>query len=178
MYLLENAPRDALCAFMLVCKCVLAFACMSTHVNLSVCVCRSQHTVCYVCVCVFVSRRLCRKAAASQRQMFAVLFFFFFFLRPLSLSLHQLSSKAQKTFTKKDSVASSFCLLLLSHNSHCCRGKWWHGTQWCRSGVGSKKRFGLFVWSWNLNIDIAASIEMFVGMMLRMWVSHTCDQDM
>lgn len=138
----------------------------------------SQHTVCYVCVCVFVSRRLCRKAAASQRQMFAVLFFFFFFLRPLSLSLHQLSSKAQKTFTKKDSVASSFCLLLLSHNSHCCRGKWWHGTQWCRSGVCSKKRFGLFVWSWNLNIDIAASIEMFVGMMLRMWVSHTCDQDM
>lgn len=127
--------------------CVYEYACESE----CVCVCRSKSEPEYsVCVCVFVSRRLCRKAAASQLQMFAVLFFFFFlyfFLRPLSLSLHQLSSKAQKTFTKKDSVASSFCLLLLSHNSHCCRGKWWHGTQWCRSGVGSKKHIGLFVWS-------------------------------
>lgn len=93
----------------------------------------------------------------------------------LSISFHL----RHKHFFYKKRFCSWFPLSpMLSHNSHCCRGKWWHGTQWCRSGVGSKKHIGLFVWSWNLNIDIAASIEMFVGMMLRLWVSHTCDQDM
>ena len=46
--------NDKLCAFMSVCKCVLAYVCMSMHVVLSVCVCvfmcvgvsLSQHTVC------------------------------------------------------------------------------------------------------------------------------------
>lgn len=183
MYLLENAPRDALCAFMLVCKCVLAFACMSTHVNLSVCVfvgvSLSQNTVC-VCVCLYLegcAGKLlppsfrCSPSSSSSSSCTS----FFVPSLCLSISFHL----RHKHFFYKKRFCSWFPLSpMLSHNSHCCRGKWWHGTQWCRSGVGSKKHIGLFVWSWNLNIDIAASIEMFVGMMLRMWVSHTCDQDM
>ena len=68
---------------MSVCKCVLAYVCMSMHVVLSVCefmcvgVSLSQHTV---------TRRLCRKAAASQLQMSQSSSSFFSTLSPLSVS--------------------------------------------------------------------------------------------
>lgn len=149
--------------------CVYEYACESE----CVCVCRSQHTV---CVCLYLEGCAGKllppsfrcSPSSSSSSSFSV---------PslcLSISFHL---RHKHFFYKKRFCSWSPLSPMLSHNSHCCRGKWWHGTQWCRSGVGSKKHIGLFVWSWNLNIDIAASIEMFVGMMLRLWVSHTCDQD-